>query len=158
MKPSIGVSDENMDAVVGILNTLLSDESVLYIKTRNYHWNVVGQMFNDLHAFFEGQYEILEDIVDEVAERARALGGRALGTMAEFIERARLEEEPGEYPDDKTMLRNLLSDHEEVGRNLRVDAKKCSSDHGDSVTGELLNELAPKHEKIAWMLRSLLEE
>lgn len=158
MKPNIGVPDKNRDAVVGLLNTLLSDETVLYIKTRNYHWNVVGVMFNDLHKFFEGQYAVLEDIVDEVAERARALGGRALGTMAEFAERARLEENPGDYPDDMTMIKNLLSDHEEVARNLRVDAKKCSVDNGDSITGEFLSEMAPKHEKMAWMLRSLLEK
>ncbi|MFQ6675490.1 MAG: Dps family protein [Fidelibacterota bacterium] len=158
MKPNIGVDDNNRDAVVDILNTLLSDETVLYIRTRNYHWNVVGPQFNDLHQFFEGQYGVLEGIIDDVAERARTLGGRALGTMEEFSRRARLKEAPGEYPDDKTMLRTLLSDHEEVARNLRVDARKCSADYGDSVTGEFLNELAPKHEKMAWMLRSLLEE
>lgn len=158
MKPNIGMADKNRDAVVTLLNTLLSDETVLYIKTRNYHWNVVGPMFNDLHGFFEKQYEVLEHVVDDVAERARALGGRALGTIAEFAEQTRLEEAPGEYPDEMTMLENLLSDHEEVARNLRVDAKKCSAEYGDGVTGEFLSELAPKHEKMAWMLRSLLEK
>ncbi len=55
MKPNIGIADEPRQAVIGILNTLLADEYLLYTKTRNYHWNVVGPQFNDLHKFFESQ-------------------------------------------------------------------------------------------------------
>src|SRR6266436_1324028 len=104
MKPNIGIHDTQRAAVVEILNTLLSDEYLLYTKTRNYHWNVVGLQFNDLHKFFEAQYEELDDIVDEVAERARALGGHALGTLAEFTQHARLKEHPGQHPDAQGML------------------------------------------------------
>src|SRR5438552_777597 len=74
MKPNIGLSDSNRDGVVKLLTPLLADEYVLYTKTRNFHWNVVGPQFNDLHKFFEGQYEELDDFVDEVAERIRQLG------------------------------------------------------------------------------------
>ena len=81
MKPNIGIADKDRQAVAEILNTLLSDEYVLYTKTRNFHWNVTGLQFNDLHKFFEAQYEELDDTVDEVAERARALGAWAFGTL-----------------------------------------------------------------------------
>src|SRR5438105_15750874 len=111
MKPNIGLSDSNRDGVVKLLTPLLADEYVLYTKTRNYHWNVVGPQFNDLHKFFEAQYEELDDVVDEVAERARALGGRAAGTLAEFVRRARLKE-AADSPDAPTMIANLLADHE----------------------------------------------
>ena len=104
MNPSIGLSDPDRRAVVDILGALLADEYVLYTKTRNYHWNVVGMPFNDLHKFFEGQYEQLDDIVDDVAERSRALGGRSLGTLAEFKEKTRLKEEPGQVPAARDML------------------------------------------------------
>ena len=77
MALSIGLSESNRDSVVKILNAVLSDEYVLYTKTRNYHWNVVGPQFNDLHKFFESQYEALNETIDEVAERARTLGGKA---------------------------------------------------------------------------------
>lgn len=104
MHPNIGLSDEQREGVVGILNTLLADEYVLYTKTRNYHWNVVGPQFNDLHKFFEAQYNALNEIVDDVAERSRALGGSALGTMTEFLKFTRLKEESGYYPDRKSVV------------------------------------------------------
>lgn len=75
MQPKIGLSEEQRECVTKILNILLSDEYVLYTKTRNYHWNVTGPQFNDLHKFFESQYGALDEIVDEVAERARSLDG-----------------------------------------------------------------------------------
>ena len=73
MKPEIGLLDKNRDAVVKILNTTLSDEMVLLVKTRNYHWNVTGPQFNDLHKFLDAQYEELNEIVDDVAESTQRL-------------------------------------------------------------------------------------
>jgi starvation-inducible DNA-binding protein len=135
----------------------LDKSDLLYTKTRNYHWNVVGPQFNDLHKFFEAQYEELDDIVDETAERARALGGNALGTLTEFAQRSRLKEQPGKYPDAKGMLAALLADHETVIRNLRTDADATLDKHGDAGTNDFLVGLMEKHEKMAWMLRAFQE-
>jgi starvation-inducible DNA-binding protein len=157
MKPNIGINDTQRAAVVEILDTLLADEYLLYTKTRNYHWNVVGPQFNDLHKFFEAQYEALDDTVDETAERARALGGNALGTLTEFAQRSRLKEQPGKYPDAKGMLAALLADHETVIRNLRTDADTTMDKHGDSGTNDFLIGLMEKHEKMDWMLRAFQE-
>jgi starvation-inducible DNA-binding protein len=154
MKPNIGIGDEHRQAVVGILNTLLADEYLLYTKTRNYHWNVVGPQFNDLHKFFESQYEELDDVVDDVAERARALGGNAGGTLAEFTRHARLKEQPGKYPDAKGMLADLLADHETLIRQLRGDVATTMDKHGDAGTSDFLTGLMEKHEKMSWMLRA----
>jgi len=76
---SIGLSDAPRGAVVKIRSALLADGYVLYTQTRNDHWHVTGRQFKDLHKFFEAQDEELDDVVDEVAERARALGGTAVG-------------------------------------------------------------------------------
>ena len=156
MKPRIGIADDMRRGVVEILSTLLADEYVLYTKTRNYHWNVVGMQFNDLHKFFEAQYEALDDVIDEVAERARSLGGRALGTLAEFTERTRLKEEPKKAPEAKQMLANLLADHETLVRELRADLQTAMDKFGDAGTSDFLTGLMEKHEKMAWMLRSFL--
>ncbi len=156
MTPNIGIPDPHGASVVAILNALLSDEYVLYTKTRNYHWNVVGPQFNDLHKFFEAQYESLDDIVDEVAERARALGGRAAGTLAEFTQHTRLAEHPGKTPDATGMLADLLADHETIIRQLRTDLEVAANAHHDAGTSDFLTGLMERHEKMAWMLRAFL--
>jgi starvation-inducible DNA-binding protein len=153
---NIGLTDEQREGVVLMLNTLLADEFLLYTKTRNYHWNVVGPQFNDLHKFFEEQYNALNDIVDTVAERARALGGNALGTMGEFLQQTRLKEQPGDYPTASAMLANLLIDHEATIRQLRVDLETCGDMYHDLGTNDFLTDLMERHEKMAWMLRAFL--
>ena len=155
--PDIGLGENDLRGVAQILNTLLSDEYVLYTKTRNYHWNVVGPQFHDLHAFFEKQYEELNEIVDEVAERARQLGAPALGTLREFVDTARLSEHPGGCPEAMMMIANLLEDHAAVIRTLRVDLETCADRYHDIGTNDFLTALMERHEKMAWMLRAFLE-
>ena len=157
MRTDIGISEKNRQTVVSLLNTLLADEYVLYTKTRNYHWNVAGVNFHDYHKFFESQYEVLDEVVDEVAERARSLGRRAFGTMKEFLKVARLKEEPGEVPAAKGMALSLLEDHEELINFLREDLAACAERYKDAGTSDFLTGLMEKHEKMAWMLRSILE-
>lgn len=157
MKLNIGLTGKQCEGVVQILNILLADEYLLFTKTFNYHWNVTGPQFNDLHKFLGAQYQELVEIVDEVAERAHALGGKAIGTLAEFVKNTRLKEQPNHYLDAKDMLTNLLSDHEAVIRSQRVDLETCSAKHHDAGTADFLTGLMEKHEKMAWMLRSYLE-
>jgi starvation-inducible DNA-binding protein len=156
MAVNIGLGQRQRQAVAAILSPLLADEYLLYTKTRNYHWNVVGPQFNDLHKFFEAQYEALDEIIDEVAERGRALGGRAVGTLAEFLELARLKEHTGRPPAAREMIRDLLGSHEALIQTLRKDIETVDG-HGDAGTNDFLTGLMEQHEKMAWMLRSFLE-
>jgi starvation-inducible DNA-binding protein len=157
-KVDIGLTDQQRAGVVEILNQTLSDQHVLYTKTRNYHWNVVGEHFRELHKLLEEQYEQLAEAIDETAERTRQLGAPALGTMTEFLEQARLKEQPGDYPDAFTMLSNLCADHEAVIQSLRQAADDCDDKYHDMGTNDFLLGLVQAHEKMAWMLRSHLEE
>jgi starvation-inducible DNA-binding protein len=157
VKPNIGLTDENRKKVVEILNSRLSDEYVLYTKTRKYHWNVIGPRFSQLHEFFKEQYEILDEMADEVAERARQLGGKSLGTLDEFVRLSAVEEDPGVYPDAQKMISNLLQDHETVIQTLRKNADECDEKYHDMATNDFLLGAVEKHEKMAWMLRAHLE-
>jgi starvation-inducible DNA-binding protein len=156
MSVNIGLPDDSRQRVIAVLNTLLADEFLLYTKTRNYHWNVTGPQFNDLHKFFESQYEALDEVIDEVAERARALGGRAAGTLEEFRSAARLHEKPGDVPAARDMIAILLADHEALIRALREDIDAVNDRHRDVGTADFLTGLLEQHEKAAWMLRSFL--
>jgi len=87
-----------------VLNDDLADEYVLLTKTRNYHWNEEDPRFNDLHKFFEEQYELISASVDEIAERVRAVGGRTRATLKEFINSSQIGEDVGSFPNADTML------------------------------------------------------
>ena len=158
MKLNIGLSDQHRKGVIDILNTLLADEYVLYTKTRNYHWHVIGPQFHDHHKFFESQYEELDDIVDAVAERVRTVGGQAVATLEEFAKLTRLKEHPGEYFQIGGMIGNLLTDQEMVIHQLRSDVDICADKYHDMGTSDLLTGLMEQHEKMAWMLRAMLED
>jgi len=157
MKTNIGMTDKDCNGVVKALTALLADEYVLYTKTRNYHWNVVGPHFSDLHKFFESQYEELDDIVDEVAERARAVGGHAIGTLQEFTQHARVKERPAHYPASREMVADLLGDHETIIRQLREDVQMTAEKYHDMGTSDFLTGILEQHEKMVWMLRANLD-
>jgi starvation-inducible DNA-binding protein len=154
MDINIGLPKEARHGVIEILNNTLCDEYILFTKTRNYHWNVVGPDFSERHKFFQEQYEAIDEIIDEVAERVRYLNGMSLGTLSEFLKYGRLKENPGEYPDDRTMISNLLTDHEQIIRKLRTDVDKCDDEYHDMGTNDFLIGIMEKHEKMAWMLRA----
>lgn len=151
-----GLTEQARQQVIEILNHRLSDAVVLYTKTRNYHWNVTGIEFIQLHLLFEGQYEALAESIDEIAERVRQVGGFAFGTLDEFKQNSSIEEQPGRIPSAEDMIRNLLNDHEAVVRQLRKDAD-TTDELGDMLTNDFLIGLAEKHEKTAWFLRAHLE-
>jgi len=153
IQPNIGLDSDIRRSVVEILNNTLANEAVLTVKTRSAHWNVSGPGFFELHILFDSQYKQLNDISDELAERARMLGGIAIGSLQEFINYTRMEEQPGVVPD----ILHLLADHEASVRFLREDAKKCTDEYEDEGTFELLVSVMCLHEKMAWMLRSYIE-
>jgi starvation-inducible DNA-binding protein len=155
MKPNIGIPENHLLETSTLLNTLLADEFTLYAKTRNYHWNVTGHNFAELHKFFESQYEQLDEIVDEVAERVRMLGHYSLGSLNAFSKAARLTEGQDESTSAK-MIQNLLDDHETIIRILRNDINAVTDNFKDAGTADFLTGVMESHEKMAWMLRSHL--
>lgn len=150
---NIGLSSEVRQKGASILNKLLADEYVLYTKTLKFHWNVQGIVFHDFHQAFKEQYEKLFEIVDLVAERARALGAPALGSLHEFSAITRLKEISPEKLTALDMIKELLADHEAIIRTIRANIDETAS-LGDQGTSNFLQDLILKHEKIAWMLRA----
>jgi len=155
---NIGVAEENRKAVTDLLTGLLANETVLYQRLRNYHWNVRGMYFKTLHELFEEQYTAIATNIDEVAERIRSLGATAIGTMDEMIKHAALKEKPGVYPEAKQMLSDLLEDHEHIIRSLRSGATASADQHNDEGTADMMIALMEAHEKMAWMIRTYLND
>lgn len=156
MIPKIGISDTNLKKSSNLLTVVLSDEMTLYIKTRKFHWNVAGESFMELHKLFESQYTALEIVIDEVAERINKLGEKTVGTMNEFTLLTRIIEHPNKYPVQKTMILELLSDHEMLIAELRKDIDLCATENHDAGTADLLTGILQQHESFAWILRRYL--
>jgi len=157
MKINIGLTDEARLEVGQILNLLLADESALYATTRDYHWNVTGPQFLSLHQQFETQYGQLADRIDDIAERARAIGIGARGNWADLTSAARLSAEPGTGLAATQMISTLRALHEELIVQLRTDSAACAARYQDAGTADFLTGLMAWHEKTAWLLRSQLE-
>ena len=143
-----------MSTVAESLNRLLADYQVHYQKLRNYHWNVRGPMFFDLHVKFEEMYTAAALKVDEIAERVLALGVKPLSTLKDQLAAATLAEDHGD-PEAKAMVANTLADLESLNAGLRA-AVKQAGEAGDDGTVNLLDPFADEQEKTAWMLKAWL--
>ncbi len=157
MKPDLGITQKNLTAVHKVLNSVLADGNILYIKLRKFHWNLSGDNFMELHLLFEDQYTAVAEAADEVAERIATLGGTAIGTTSEFAQESQLTEAPGKVPDTQGMLKELVADHESIVKSLRDNLDKVEEDYKDAGTSDFLNGLMQEHEKMAWKLRKYLK-
>jgi starvation-inducible DNA-binding protein len=137
------------------LGRLLADSYMLYLKTQGFHWNVVGSQFEPLHMLFQEQYSELAGAIDEIAERMRALGVKAPGSFSEFAALTSITEETG-APAADAMIGQLLSDHTAVSR-AALQAVAAAEERGDVATADLATQRVMQHEKVAWMLGSLLQ-
>ncbi|MFZ8996804.1 MAG: Dps family protein [Ilumatobacteraceae bacterium] len=150
----IGIDEVDRKEIAAGLSKVLADSYTLYLKTHNYHWNVVGPMFNTLHLMFETQYNELALAVDLIAERIRALGEPAPGSYREFAALSAIQEDD-DRPDAEEMIRRLVIGQETVARTARsmFDVVERAN---DQPTADLLTQRLQIHEKTAWMLRSML--
>ena len=114
MKPDLGITQKNLTSVHKVLNSVLADGNILYIKLRKFHWNLSGDNFMELHLLFEDQYTAVAEAADEVAERIATLGGTAIGTTSEFAQESQLTE-----TGTSDFLNGLMQEHEKMAWKLR---------------------------------------
>ena len=157
MSFNIGVSSKDREVSIELLNGILAGEFVLLFQTLNYHWNLVGPQFHDYHLLFDDQYKAIFEKIDAIAERVRFIGGTAIGSMDLAIKKSPLKEDLGAVPAPTKMVANLLDQHEALIRELRIAINKTAENNRDMGSSNFLTDLIEKHEKTAWMLRSLIQ-
>lgn len=156
-RPAEGLKRPPMDQfLVQELNQLLANEYLLFTRTLNFHWNVVGPRFHSIHLFLEGQYKELLEMTDDVAERIRYLGSHPVSTLKEMREEGSLAEDPGSFPSTTNMLAELCDGHQEINGQIQEILDKDSVFKSDRGTEDLLIQLQRKHQKMIWMLKSHL--
>lgn len=149
----IGIKTEDRENVAKGLSHLLADSYTLYLQTHNFHWNVSGPQFRELHLMFEEHYTELAVAVDDIAERIRTLGVSAPGTYAEFSRLSSIVEVEG-VPGAQEMVALLTSGHEKVVKTCR-QVLKLAQAADDESTVALVSDRMRIHEKTSWMLRAL---
>ncbi len=152
----IGISEGDRNDVAGGLKNLLADSYTLYLQTHNFHWNVTGPQFRDLHLMFEEHYVELAEAVDDIAERIRTLDVPAPGTYKAFVELSSIEEVEG-VPEATEMVQLLTHGHEQVVKTCR-SVLKVAQKADDESTIALVSDRMRVHEKTAWMLRALIQK
>ena len=148
----IGISKENRAEISDGLKRLLADSYTLYLQTHNFHWNVTGMQFRELHLMFEEHYTELATAVDDIAERIRTLDVPAPGTYKEFAKLSSIKEVDG-VPSSAEMVELLTKGHEQVIKTSR-QVLKVAQEADDESTASLVSDRMRLHEKTAWMLRA----
>ena len=149
---NIGINKADRLAIAQGLKRLLADSYTLYLQTHNFHWNVTGLQFRELHLMFEEHYTELAIAVDDIAERIRTLDVPAPGTYKEFSQLSSIEEVDG-VPSSAEMVELLTKGHEQVIRTAR-EVLKIAQQADDESTASLVSDRMGIHEKTAWMLRA----
>lgn len=144
------------ETVVDRLNRNLADQTVLYIKLRNYHWNVTGQLFFRVHNLTEEYYKELETAIDETAERIRQLDSTPLSTMEEYLEHARLEEDPQTDLDAESMCERVIKDFQKL-RDDYVELVEIAEEANDPSTADWATERISWLDQSMWMLKSFIQ-
>lgn len=156
MKVDISLPDASREKIADSLSHLLADTFSLYLTTHYFHWNVKGMRFRPMHQMLEEQYNEIWNALDEIAERIRELGFEAPGSLSVYSKMSTLPEARSSM-NNAEMLEFLVKGHGQVIERIR-GIYPLTGEVNDGATGSLLDDRCSAHEKMAWMLRSMLEE
>lgn len=141
---------------IEILQSVVANAFVVYMKTYAVHWNYHGPKFFSIHKLTEGQYEEQADAIDEIAERIRALGGEAPISLAAIIENTSIKEFSSVRQNQDNLVRELVASNQKLAEQYAEAAHKLE-ELEDGFSHDMLTQRIGAHEKAAWMLHSQIE-
>jgi starvation-inducible DNA-binding protein len=156
--PALQVSIFSSEVVLeieGQLRQLLADVFTLYLKTKNFHWHMKGRHFRDFHLLLDEQADQLFDITDEIAERARKIGGTTLRSIGDIARHQRLRDSDCATITAEQMLEELWSDNSRLTKFMRVAHEVCSR-HNDVATTSLIEGWIDQAERRSWFLTEIV--
>jgi starvation-inducible DNA-binding protein len=152
---NIGLNDNYKKEMVKKLNVYLSSVQVSYMNVRGYHWNIVGKQFFALHEKFEEQYNTLNEMADEIAERILMLGGAPIHSFTEYIKISSIHERLNVSTAEDTVQALLLDTNQLL--IMERDILSFASDNEDDGTANMVSEYIGAQEKMIWMFNALLK-
>ena len=148
------VGGKALAAICSELKRLLADVFAMYVKTRNFHWHMIGSHFRDYHLLLDEQAGQLFAMIGPIAERSRKLGGDTLRSIGEIARRQRIQDSDQEGLTPQAMLSELLADNRMLADNLRTAHVICSQ-FGDVATASLLESWIDETDQRTWFLRQI---
>ncbi|NJB69812.1 starvation-inducible DNA-binding protein [Saonia flava] len=146
----LNINEEKLIPVVMGLNTLLADYHIYYQKLRNFHWNILGKNFFDLHEKFEELYTEARIKIDEIAERILTLRYHPMSNYSEYLKTSSINEN-NDSPSDRQMVMEILKAHQILLKQMSIVIGKAN-EVGDEGTIDLIGGYIRELEKASWIL------
>jgi len=137
------------------LRQLLADVFALQLKTKNFHWHMSGRNFRDYQLLLDEQAEQMFVMTDDIAERARKIGGTTLHSINEISRYQRLKDNDEESMSPEDMLAELRTDNRELTRFMRTTHEVCEK-HNDVATASLIENWIDETERRTWFLSEVV--
>lgn len=157
LRVASGLSGQAVSDISDVLRQLLADAFSLYVKTKNFHWHMTGRQFRDYHLLLDEQSDQIFAITDEIAERARKIGGTTLRSVGDISRHQRLKDNDDDNVGPKAMLTELRDDDVQFTRFLRQAHAICEK-HGDVATTSLIEVWIDQAERRTWFLTEIVTE
>jgi starvation-inducible DNA-binding protein len=150
------LSREGVAEITTALRQLLADTFALYLKTKNFHWHMSGQHFRDYHLLLDEQSEQIFAMTDDIAERARKIGGTTLRSIGDISRHQRLKDNNDESVTPKEMLAELNADNQALTRYFRSAHETCEK-YNDVATASLIEVWIDQTERRTWFLSEIVQ-
>src|SRR5262245_20054115 len=137
--------------ISGVLAALLADMFALYLKTKNFHWHVSGPHFRDYHLLLDEQAAEIFATTDEIAERARKIGGTTIRSVGHIAKLQRVSDNDADFVTPEDMLAELREDNLQLAQRMRETHDVCD-EHSDVATASLLEVWIDQAERRTWFL------
>ena len=149
------LSREGVAEISTALRQLLADTFALYLKTKNFHWHMTGRHFRDYHLLLDEHAEQIFAMTDDIAERARKIGGTTLHSISDISRHQRLKDNDDESVAPKEMLAELSADNQALTRYFRSAHETCEK-YNDVATASLIEVWIDQTERRTWFLSEVV--
>jgi starvation-inducible DNA-binding protein len=152
-----GLSREAVSEISNELRQLLADAFALYVKTKNFHWHLSGIHFRDYHLLLDEQADQIFAITDDIAERARKIGGTTIRSIGDIARNQRLKDSDEEFIAAVEMIRELRDDNRKFIDSLRATHSICDN-YQDVASTSLIEVWIDEAERRHWFLNQIVRE
>jgi len=155
--PAVDLSQQAVVEISSALRELLADVFGLYVKTKNFHWHMTGRHFRDYHLLLDEHANQIFAMTDDIAERARKIGGSTLRSISDIARHQRLKDNDEESVAPQNMLLEVRTDNLQLARFLRAAHEVCAK-FNDVASTSLIETWIDQTERRAWFLGEIVSE